>query len=669
MTIKPDCSSKCATTQCVLSSQNCTNAVDNSLPFGITIIPGSGALTEVPVSSDAFNCFDDSNNLLECIQNANVCPKAFQASNLCVATCPEFAASSTVNFINSDLVIGDNILEGFQSRSAERFDILQILPDVSNDLLNIFPNLLGINGSLYIVGTNYRNISGFDRLRFVTGRIVIVNNPNLLTIPSFSRLLNVGGQVVIEPPISSPSDVEGSQFSAQQILPINAVCGLGAIIIANNTSLVKINGFDDIRQVKDGIFIADNPCLTSICAFPHLYQTDRIVIKGNARLSAIMSFCYLDSVNVGLYIFNNNSNGDFDLKISGFINLTRVGTLVVSSNMALRSISFDNLTDVCGSLVVRSNPDLQELSLAALRSVGSLLIENNRALEILTIPDIESVTFQLKINANCALQCINSFRHLRRVGHTIVISANPQLVEISGFENLKYVGTECVERPIDDTPTSVCGPACGCIANVEYDWTLISRDECVIVDNFLPDTFDSIQDACGYVLPTEFFVSVCNPAPACGQLDVEFNIPEQLAYSIIIYRNQRLRAIGGFCSLRNIASNLYIVSNPTLHTIKAFPSLAYALDIWIRNNPNLRYINGFSSLISIRDFVVYESKCLIDLKSICSLEFAQNIAIQARCNSSVKYPNAPIPSVFGYTIYYSFPLNGKCTPCITDCMK
>jgi len=135
-------------------------------------------------------------------------------------------------------------------------------------------------------------------------------------------------------------------------------------------------------------------------------------------------------------------------------------------------------------------------------------------------------------------------------------------------------------------------------------------------------------------------------------------IPDTLSYSIIIFRNQKLKAIGGFCNLKHVESNIYIIYNAVLHTINAFGQLAYALDIWIRNNPQLKYIISFANLLSIRDFIVYESLCLIDLNSIKSLEFAQNIAIEAKTSKSVKYPRNPIPSVLGYTLYYSY--DNKC---------
>jgi hypothetical protein len=631
------------------------NICNNSFPFGITIIPGSGKLTEFPVSNDNLNCPEDGSNFLDCIRNADLCPKAFPPTNICIKNCQEFAAISQINFINGDLIIGDPDV----SISPSTTGILQILPQPTNDLLDIFPNLLGINGSLYIVGTHYRRIIGFERLRFVTGSIVIVNNFNLVIIPTFPSLLTVGGQI-IDIPIASGSSGSLSQFNGNffqsRATEGDPRCGRSAIIIANNTSLRKISGFEAIRQIKDGLFIADNGCLTHICGFIHLYRTDRIVIKSNSKLSKIVGFCFTDTINIGLYIFDNNLDGEFDFTISAFVALETAGRIVIIGNNGLKSLKFDALRIVVNELVVRSNDQLEDF-VSSVQFVNSLFIENNKNLQIIKLPNLLEVNFFLNINGNCSLLCLENFDELRRVGHGIIIADNKQLAELKGFNKLKYVGSSCVSRP-DALQPDLCN-GLGCISNITFNWTTIVRlPDCSIVDPFIVDAFDGAVNSCAYVLPDDFFLLVCNPNPNCGTAILDIDIPNILAYSIIIYRNQRLKAIGGFCNLKHVEANIYIINNAILHTINAFGQLAYALDIWIRNNPLLKFIIGFANLLSIRDFVVYESGCLVDLNSIKSLEFAQLIAIEAKTAKSVKYPRNPIPSVLGYTLYFSY--DNKC---------
>ena len=603
----------------------------DALPFGINIIPGSGKLIEYPISNENLNNAEGA-NFYDAISTLDLCPRAFPPTSICIRDCPEYAAASQLNFINGDLIISEPTGDVAES------ELLQNLQS-SNDLLNIFPNLLGINGNLYIVGTSFRRITGFDRLRFVTGSIVIVNNQSLVVIPTFPSLLSVGGLVTINPP--SSSQVE--QY----------ICGRSAIIIANNNSLRKVTGFEALRQVKDGIFIASNACLTHICGFIHIYRTDRVVIKSNPKLSKVIGFGYIDTLNNGLYILDNGLDGIYDLKINAFVALETASRVVVIGNLGLKSLKLD-LLRVAGLFVVRSNPQLEELSTSA-EYINDLSIENNRSLLVVKFAELREVNEQININGNCSLLCLEGFNELRRVGHGVVFADNKQLVELKGFNKLKYIGSSCVSVPLAQQ-ASACSSCCGCATDIVFDWTSIVRMPlvCGVIDNFDVDFFDGAASLCAYNLPEDFFRLLCNSAVPCGQLPLGDDIPELVSFSLIIFRNQRLRAIGGFCNLKHLESNLYIIGNPILGTINAFGQLAYALDIWIRNNPNLKHIIGLGNLLSVRDFVVYETNQLVDLNNIKSLEYAQLIATEARTSKSIKLPRHPIPSVLGYTLYYAY---------------
>jgi len=649
----------CATKACHdQGCSDCDSIKNNGTPFGITIIPGSGKLSEFPPCNDNLNGPEDGTSCLEQLQNKDICPKACIPQSICVREPQEFAAISHINFINGDLIIADPLLPAPFSGSS----ILQILPVVqNNDLTDIFPNLLGINGSLYVVGTNYRMITGFDKLRFVTGSIVFVNNFNLITIPTFPSLLNVGGQIIGVPPISLVEDAMiTAAFDETAALDQNEIidprCGRGAIIIANNALLRKITGFEALRQVKDGIFIADNPCLQHICGFIHLYRTDRIVIKGNAKLSKIIGFCYIDTINTGLYILDNDLETDVDLLVSAFVMLETAGRIVITGNKTLKSIKFDALRIVVNEFIIRSNDSLDEIS-SSVQFVSDLYIENNRNLHTIKMACLYEVNHIMSVSSNCSIVCIDTFDELRRVGDGIIIADNKQLVELKGFNKLKYIGSDCVTPPFDQQP-SIC-KGCKCIAGTNFDWSTITNIDCTITDNFPVNAFDDSSLSCAYILPIDFFRLTCNANIACsGLLLVDEDIPQILSFSLIIYGNPRLKAIGGFCGLKHVNSVIYIINNSVLHTINAFGQLAFALDIWIRNNPSLKFIIGFSNLLAVRDFVIYETACLCDFNGLKLLEFAQDIAIEAKNVKSVKLRKTPIPTVLGYILYFSY--NTKC---------
>ena len=619
-----NCEKACFDNGC---ESECYFSNNTNNPFGISVLPGSNKLIEYPQKKCNLNGgYEDGTSFLNCIQNSDLCPRTYPPTSICIRACTDFAAIAQVNFFNGDLIICDKI-DDCPNNSFEG------LPVPFNDLLDILPNLLGINGSLYIIGTQYRRITGFDKLRFVTGSIVIVNNPDLVSIPSFPSLLNVGGQIIFYP---LSSDVNSDNIST---------LGRSSIIIANNANLRKISGFEAVRQVQDGIFIADNNSLTHICGFIHLYRTDRIVIRGNQILTKIVGFCYIDTINICLLILSNNVNGKNDLIIGAFTNLENAGRIVIIDNHGLKSIKFDALQVINNELVIRYNDQLEEI-ISSVYFVNDIFIEYNKKLTHIDFPCLQGINSQLNINANNSLLCLNTFDQMRKIGGGIIIADNKLLTEINGFNKLKYIGSRHICRPIELLPVDF-------INDISFDWTtIVVTEDCVVIDDFTGDIFDGSLSLGTYQVPDEFFNFTCNSIKSCCDAVDDESIPTCLSYSLIIFHNQHLKAIGGFCNLKHVNSNIYIINNNILHTIQAFSQLAFVLDICIRNNPLIKYIIGFCNILSIRDFIVSESSNLIDLNSIKSLEFAQKIAIEAKNSKTVKYSKNPIPSVLGYVLYY-----------------
>lgn len=362
---------------------------------------------------------------------------------------------------------------------------------------------------------------------------------------------------------------------------------------------------------------------------------------------------------VELLILNNNTKGNFDLVIEAFTALETVPTVVVIGNVLLKVFVLNSL-EGSSTFVVRSNPNLEELVSAA-KHFGDLFVESNAALRIISFPALFEVTRTLNINNNCAITFLDGFPELKRVGKSITIADNKSLSDIKTFDKLRYIGSNCATYN-ELVPLPCCT---SCSGAVVVDWSQLivvvpatpPSVGCQVINLYSDSLYDGASDACAYTIPADFFIALCNEnKPCCDPLIglAEPEIPSAVSYSLIIFRNQRLRLIEGFSTLKQVNSNIYIISNLYLCTIKAFGQLASALDIWIRNNPALKQILGFENLISVRNFVVSETPCLADLNGLKSLEFAQRIFIEARSTRSVKTGKHPIPTVSGIILYYTF---------------
>jgi len=588
--------------------------VDPNTPLGSINIPGSGALTY----------YTDPNGHQdgECLEQ--------WTGVLCVSTCSDFCKYKSLNFINGDLVIIDDPAN-------------PATPNNPTSLDDIFPELLGINGNLYVIDVEYQKITGFGKLRWVAGNIVFANNENLLNVPLFPSLLSVSALV-------------------------NAAneCTNGGIFIVNNKALKKVVGFEAVRQVHWGIFISSNDCLTHICGFLHLYRTDYVVISSNKNLYKITGFCYTSVINESLIIIDNNTNGQYDLVINAFLTLEIVDTLVVIGNTSLTRLEL-NALDCVSVIIVRNNPQLEQLC-SSVKHADGIYIEYNCKLCVICFPDLDSISCQLSVNGNASLQKLDSFNALTKIGHSLLIAENNQLHQIIGFNKLKYIGSCCVSRPDEDLHNE-CVCTCVCDFDIIPSWNEVfarsSRElPCLVTDNSC-DFFDDTCDICAYFLPNAFFDLICNKKEICGGEQIVDTLPAYTDYSIIIYGNTRLKCIDGFGSLRHLNSILYIIGNTSLSIIDAFGHLAFALDVQVRNNPSIKYIKGFGNLMSVRDLRVLETVCLDDWCNLKKLQFAQTIQIESKCADSVKlaqrpYPTSgtqkgqvgPIPSNLGGSIKY-----------------
>jgi hypothetical protein len=391
------------------------------------------------------------------------------------------------------------------------------------------------------------------------------------------------------------------------------------------------------------------------------------VINQNAKLSKLVGFCYTDTLNVGLFILDNNTDGEFDLTISAFLTLETAGQVTVIGNSYLKTFKLDALKTVIGSFTIRSNPQLEELS-SSVEFVSNLFIENNKSLAIINFPALHEVNQRFSVSANCALLVLDTFDRLKRVGAGIIIADNTQLAEIKGFNSLKYVGASCIRpfTPDFGTPPNACVNnqfgVCACLVNHHVHLHCAPCSNSATTEpvlHFNVAQFDDLAAfACAFILDASFFLLLCNPNATCLFTAVNPPSASIVNYSIIIFNCNRLRAIGGFANLKELEAVLFIVNNSVLHTINAFGQLAFLLDLWIRNNPSLKYIIGFNSLISVRNLVVLETVCLCDWNNLCCLEYAQNIAIESKTAKAVKLCKHCIPSVTGYDLYYSF--ESKC---------
>lgn len=549
---------------------------------------------------------------------------------VCVKECNDFKMAEIPNYINGDLII--------ISDDSKMCSVFSSLGKTFMDCMQIFNNLIGINGSLYIVGTSYQKIAGFEKLEFILGDLIIVNNQKLTSIPIFPSLRIIG---------------------RNNLMDINFnVKGTGRIIISNNNLLEKIIGFEMIKQISKGIYIIDNPKLTDICGFINLSRTGDIIINNNNNLQNILGFCYIDFIRHHLSIScNNNTNTNKNLIIDAFHYLDNVGELMIRNNNGLQNLILKNLTKINKDLFILSNDTIKKINLIKLLSVGSIIIKDNPKLKKLYFKNLLEIIGSLLIIQNDSLTKLHNFDSLKRIDRSILIFSNPNLKIIRDFNNLIHLGSKVYQLESNMIKLSSNN-----FNNFTNQWntdafsgkchqtgtTIFEIYSNPIIN--LPDTFKFDIDNGHF--DKSFIDYYQKKNLEISENNQITNLPCYYNVSILIYNNPRLIKIEMAHKLKAIEGNIYIIKNVNLNLINGFDILEYILDLWIRNNPLIKTIKGFNSVIGARDIMIMETINLELLDNLQKLKRVQHIYLQSSNQNSIRL-NKRLKSFAGILLYYN----------------
>jgi len=234
------------------------------------------------------------------------------------------------------------------------------------------------------------------------------------------------------------------------------------------------------------------------------------------------------------------------------------GALIVRVNEdSHTSTLFKNLKEVGGDFSFVASPTSEDTinDFPLLRTVGGRVnLRNTYPSGDLT--SLESIGADLLLT-NILTTNFILFPSLKRIGGTLAIGNNSNLIEINGFKNLKYVGGLDLFK----------NPNCHLISGFDNVDT--------IGGDFELDNHESL---------TEFNA---------------FQNTKYLGGKFIIHNEPKLKDFGGFSSLIRIEDELTIENNTNLETISAFDNLKHTGHFLFTSNPLFRELNSFKNLNEI----------------------------------------------------------------------
>ena len=260
-----------------------------------------------------------------------------------------------------------------------------------------------------------------------------INSPS--DAESISNCQTYNGDITISPSASGAIDLGGLSKLA------------GGLEAANATQLTSITA-DNLTTIQGTFRLADLTILTTL-QFGALSAVNRIQW---GRLPALQSLNFDSGVTTAnnIYITNTQLN---DL---GGIDVSKIGSLYLSENPYLSTITLDKLTNVTQGLAVRANGqdlevtlpnldacanmtirDVAVLNTRSLRLVAGGLAVYNSSMDTLSFPNLTSIANTLAVTGCSSLSQINA-PSLQQVYGDLQISTNSDLTYVT-FPAIKSV--------------------------------------------------------------------------------------------------------------------------------------------------------------------------------------------------------------------------------------
>lgn len=225
---------------------------------------------------------------------------------------------------------------------------------------------------------------------------------------------------------------------------ITSLARLGDLIAVDElrltgTGITSIDTQNPI-EIYGPLHVEGNAKLTSLAKLVPI-ELATTTIDGNTALSDIDIFGDVDRITGAVTIANNPALPRIDLAM-----LAHVGTVSITNNAALTTVSGLPATDISGDLTLRGNRALTTVgTMSALyRITGSLTVDDNDALVNLGMfpTAMKWIDGGLTITNNASLTDISQMRRLLGIGAAVNISNNANL-------------STCRAREVDDCVTTV----------------------------------------------------------------------------------------------------------------------------------------------------------------------------------------------------------------------
>jgi len=279
--------------------------------------------------------------------------------------------------------------------------------------------------------SNYTDITDLTTLSSLTKvqGLAVTNNPNLVSLQGFENVIEVNNWLYIR--------------NNNSLISVNGLSGLtalnGAITVLSNESLESFEL--TANAIASDLMINENSNLTSIQLSNLTTVSGFFHFSENLKMISIGEFNSLTTIGDDLSVSGNTMLNS----LNGLNNLTNIeGYLSIIGNESLVSLEgLNNVTLVGGYMIVESNSELVSLiDLSNLTSVGGyMIIDYNESLISLEgLDNLSTLNSWSLIGNNSALTSLQGLNNLTTIGVHLEVSSNESLSSIEALANLSSIG-------------------------------------------------------------------------------------------------------------------------------------------------------------------------------------------------------------------------------------
>jgi hypothetical protein len=309
------------------------------------------------------------------------------------------------------------------------------------------------------------------------------------------------------------------EITGNNITNLNGLTSLasieGGLFIYNNPLLTSLSGLNTLHNIGGmGLWMENNPGLTTLAGLGSLSTIGGLYIGESMPLTNLAGLSHVCLIYPrGVEIKNNQSLAD----LTGLDNVQSIGILSVSGsclsslnglnsvtslNGALEIIECPNLTDFSGLdqvesigdyLYIESCPSLSHLTgLGKLASIGGKLYisGNQNLIDLNGLDSLKSIGGEVYIHACGHLNSLSALHNLTSIVGYLMVESNTHLQSLSGLDNIDYTTINGLRIYLNLN-------LCSCAVKSVCDYLHATTSNCEIFTNATGcGSVDEVMDSC-----------------------------------------------------------------------------------------------------------------------------------------------------------------------------